>query len=206
MLIGVLVLARLVSIVVILQSGQEEEFSILGGDARRYAVIVGEEGTPYRDYDVEYPPLALGLMHAIERPTSLGTLTALSFSQLALELATAAVLAWAWSRRAAITYLVLGSPMLLYPFPYLRIDLLSVFLAVLGLGLLRRGRERTGGAALALSVFANNPRAIRCYQKAGFVHEGCLRQALYRNGQFHDEYRFSILRDEWSGTDPDRCE
>ena len=149
-----LVFARLVSIVVVLQSGQEEEFSILGGDARRYAEIVGEEGTPYRDHDVEYPPLALGLMHAVERPTSLGTLTALSISQLALELATAAVLAWAWSRRAAITYLVLGSPMLLYPFPYLRIDLLSVFLAVLGLGLLRRGRERTGGVALALSVFA----------------------------------------------------
>ncbi len=154
MLIGVLVLVRLVSIATVLQSGQEEEFSILGGDARRYTEILDAEGTPYRDFDVEYPPLALGLMHLVEQPTPLGTLVALAISQLTLELATATVLAWAWSRRTAITYLVLGSPMLLYPFPYLRIDLLSVFLAVLGLGLLRRGRERTGGAALALSVFA----------------------------------------------------
>lgn len=44
---------------------------------------------------------------------------------------------------------------------------------------------------------ANNPRAIRCYQKAGFVQEGCLRQAVFRNGQYEDEYRFSMLRNEW---------
>ena len=93
-------------------------------------------------------------MHLVERPTPLGSLTALAVSQLALELATAGVLAWAWSRRTAVTYLVLGTPILLYPFAYLRIDLLSVFLAVLGLGLLRRRHEGLGGVALALSVFA----------------------------------------------------
>ncbi len=153
-LLGLLVVARVVSIVAVLQSGQEEEFSILGGDARRYAVILEGEGTPYRDFEVEYPPLALGLMHLVERPTPLGSLTALAVSQLTLELATAGVLAWAWSRRTAITYLALGAPILLYPFAYLRIDLLSVFLAVLGLGLLRRRRESLGGVALALSVFA----------------------------------------------------
>ncbi len=48
-----------------------------------------------------------------------------------------------------------------------------------------------------LSVYADNWRAVRVYQKAGFVHEGCLRQALYRHGQFVDEYRFAILREEW---------
>lgn len=51
---------------------------------------------------------------------------------------------------------------------------------------------------IALSVFGNNWRAIRVYQKAGFVHEGCLRQAQYRNGQYEDEYRFAILREEWN--------
>ncbi len=61
----------------------------------------------------------------------------------------------------------------------------------------RYGFEELNLNRIALSVFANNPRAIRCYQKAGFVQEGCLRQALYRGGQFHDEYRFAILRDEW---------
>ncbi len=51
---------------------------------------------------------------------------------------------------------------------------------------------------IELSVYADNWRAIRVYQKAGFVHEGCLRQAVYRNGRYLDEYRFAILREEWS--------
>jgi hypothetical protein len=153
--VGVLVLARVISIGVLLHSGVEDENSILGGDARRYEVILSGEGTPYRDFEVEYPPLALGLMKLVDRPTPLGTLTVLAVSQLALELATASVLAWAWSRRAAVVYLVLGTPMVLFPFPWVRIDLLSVFLAVLGLALLRRGRhEAGGGIALAASVFA----------------------------------------------------
>lgn len=50
---------------------------------------------------------------------------------------------------------------------------------------------------IQLSVFADNWRAIRAYQKAGFVHEGCLREAVYRNGRYVDEYRFAILREEW---------
>ena len=134
-LIGVLVLARLVSIVAVLQSGQEEEFSILGGDARRYAVILDEEGTPYRDFDVEYPPLALGLMHLVERPTPLGTLDG-PRRQPAGARAGHRRACWPGpgrvGRRSPTS--CSASPMLLYPFPYLRIDLLSVFLAVLGPG------------------------------------------------------------------------
>lgn len=48
-----------------------------------------------------------------------------------------------------------------------------------------------------LHVFADNWRAIRLYQKVGFVQEGCLRQAAYRQGRYDDVYVFSILRDEW---------
>jgi hypothetical protein len=152
--VGLLVLARLVAVGALLISGVEDEHSVLGGDARRYEVILSSEGTPYRDFEVEYPPVALGLMKLVDRPTPLATITLLAISQLALELATAGVLAWAWSKRAAITYLVLGTPMVLFPFPYVRIDLLSVFLAVLGLALLRRRRDAAGGAVLAVSVFA----------------------------------------------------
>jgi RimJ/RimL family protein N-acetyltransferase len=65
----------------------------------------------------------------------------------------------------------------------------------------RYGFEELNLNRIGLSVFSNNLRAIRCYQKAGFVHEGCLRQALYRNGQFHDEYRFAMLRSEWDELD-----
>ncbi|MDM8007533.1 MAG: GNAT family protein [Phycisphaerae bacterium] len=62
---------------------------------------------------------------------------------------------------------------------------------------LRYGFEELNLNRIALSVFSNNPRAIRCYQKAGFVQEGCLRRAVFRNGRYEDEYRFAVLRDEW---------
>ena len=48
-----------------------------------------------------------------------------------------------------------------------------------------------------LAVYADNWRAIRMYQKVGFVQEGCARQARYNNGRYQDEYRFAILRSEW---------
>ncbi len=48
-----------------------------------------------------------------------------------------------------------------------------------------------------LEVFAGNWRAIRTYQKVGFVQEGCFRQASYRNGEYQDVYHFAMLRSEW---------
>ena len=62
---------------------------------------------------------------------------------------------------------------------------------------MRYGFEELNLNRISLWVFGNNIRAIRCYQKAGFVHEGCDRQAVYVNGQYHDVYRFAILREEW---------
>ncbi len=61
----------------------------------------------------------------------------------------------------------------------------------------RYGFEILNLNRIALSVYANNPRAIFAYQRAGFVHEGCHREALYRGGEYIDEYRFAILREEW---------
>lgn len=48
-----------------------------------------------------------------------------------------------------------------------------------------------------LRVYASNLRAIRAYEKAGFVHEGRMRQAEYRNGVFDDVLLMSVLRSEW---------
>lgn len=62
---------------------------------------------------------------------------------------------------------------------------------------LRYGFEELNLNRIALWVFAGNPRAISCYQKAGFQPEGCERQAAYRNGRYEDVYRFAILRAEW---------
>ena len=51
---------------------------------------------------------------------------------------------------------------------------------------------------VALTVYAYNERAIRCYLKSGFQHEGAMRQARYVDGQYYDELMMGILRDEFS--------
>lgn len=48
-----------------------------------------------------------------------------------------------------------------------------------------------------LRVFESNPRAIRAYEKAGFVHEGRQRQAEYHSGRYWDVLFMSVLRNEW---------
>ncbi len=48
-----------------------------------------------------------------------------------------------------------------------------------------------------LGVFSHNPRAIRAYEKAGFVCEGCDRKAHWKHGAYHDMLRYAALRDEW---------
>jgi RimJ/RimL family protein N-acetyltransferase len=50
---------------------------------------------------------------------------------------------------------------------------------------------------VALTVFEFNARAIRSYQKCGFVEEGRARQAIFRDGRFWDEIHMSVLLDEW---------
>jgi len=50
---------------------------------------------------------------------------------------------------------------------------------------------------IALSVYENNPRAIRSYEKAGLTIEGRQRQAHYDEGQFFDMILMSILRSDW---------
>lgn len=48
-----------------------------------------------------------------------------------------------------------------------------------------------------LSVYSFNERALKSYAKVGFVLEGSRRQAIYRDGHYHDVHLMSILRDEW---------
>ncbi len=50
---------------------------------------------------------------------------------------------------------------------------------------------------ISLTVYENNPRAIRAYEKAGLVTEGRLRQDHYHNGKYFDVLIMSILRSEW---------
>ena len=55
-----------------------------------------------------------------------------------------------------------------------------------------------------LEVYAYNPRGRRSYEKCGFVLEGTLRSAIYRQGKFHDVDLMAILSDEWAAQDRKR--
>ena len=46
-------------------------------------------------------------------------------------------------------------------------------------------------------MLSYNERAIRAYERAGFVRKGVLRQIVQRDGQRYDMFAYSILRDEW---------
>jgi len=48
-----------------------------------------------------------------------------------------------------------------------------------------------------LRVYADNVRAVRCYEKAGFVYEGRMREGVYKNGKYDDVILMSVLRSEW---------
>ena len=48
-----------------------------------------------------------------------------------------------------------------------------------------------------LQVLTSNERACHTYEKVGFVREGMLRSAVYKNGKFVDLYLYSILKEEF---------
>jgi RimJ/RimL family protein N-acetyltransferase len=54
---------------------------------------------------------------------------------------------------------------------------------------------------IELEVYAENARALRSYQKAGFVLEGTLRQRHFSEGRHSDVMVMSLLRDEWEAQD-----
>lgn len=63
--------------------------------------------------------------------------------------------------------------------------------------LLKHGFHTLNLNRIALDVYETNPRAIRSYEKAGFVHEGRRRQAMYKDGRYVDILQMSVLRSEW---------
>jgi len=63
--------------------------------------------------------------------------------------------------------------------------------------LLRYGFTEFNLHRISLDVFEYNPRAIRCYEKAGFVVEGRQREFLNREGRRWDMIYMGILRQEW---------
>jgi diamine N-acetyltransferase len=65
--------------------------------------------------------------------------------------------------------------------------------------LLQHGFDTLNLNRIALDVYVTNLRALRAYEKVGFVHEGCKRQAVFKNGKYVDILQMSVLREEWKG-------
>jgi len=49
---------------------------------------------------------------------------------------------------------------------------------------------------LWLTALIDNPRAVRCYEKCGFVREGLLRQESYVDGKYRDVLMMALLRED----------
>lgn len=67
--------------------------------------------------------------------------------------------------------------------------------------LLRHGFETLNLHRIYLRVYSTNPRARRSYEKAGFVLEGTMREAVYRQGRYADIHIMSVLRPEWDAAE-----
>ena len=65
--------------------------------------------------------------------------------------------------------------------------------------LLQHGFNTLNLNRIALDVYHTNLRAVRSYEKAGFVQEGCKRQAVFKEGKYIDLIQMSVLRQEWEG-------
>jgi ribosomal-protein-alanine N-acetyltransferase len=51
---------------------------------------------------------------------------------------------------------------------------------------------------VVLAVYANNPAAVRLYEKVGFQKEGCLRDQIFYKGEYIDKYYMGIFSNQFS--------
>ena len=63
--------------------------------------------------------------------------------------------------------------------------------------MLRHAFNNLGLHRVYLRVYETNPRAVHSYEKAGYVHEGRMRQAQFKDGKFIDVLLMSALSTEW---------
>ncbi|MET0420438.1 MAG: glycosyltransferase family 87 protein, partial [Acidimicrobiia bacterium] len=123
-------------------------------DAERYHHIAAHSGVPYADFEVEYPPVTLAFIEVVAQGDVRSTLRGVGLASFVLDLLTLGAVAYGFGRRAGLAYLVLSTPLFLLPFVYFRVDFLVVALTAWGLALVKRKFDASGGALLALAVFA----------------------------------------------------
>ena len=67
--------------------------------------------------------------------------------------------------------------------------------------MLRHGFNHMNLNRIFLRVIEHNLRGIKAYEHAGFVHEGRLRQDVFREGTYRDVLVMSVLKQEWQDGD-----
>lgn len=63
--------------------------------------------------------------------------------------------------------------------------------------LLGYGFETLGLHRIELRVYESNPRAIRCYERAGFRREGEKREARWWAGRWWSVFEYALLEQDW---------
>ena len=59
------------------------------------------------------------------------------------------------------------------------------------------GFDRLNLHRIYLGVTDENKGGVRAYEKAGYVHEGILKEDIYRNSRYYDSVRMGILRKDY---------
>ena len=128
--------------------------TVLPGDVRRFHRIASRRGTPYADFAVEYPPITLGAIEALDGRTVRDATVHVMWSQVALDAVVALLLAWGWGRRAAFDVPAARSrvPLVPVPVPAPRPPLRRARRR--GLALARRRAVIAGGALVGIACFA----------------------------------------------------
>ena len=63
--------------------------------------------------------------------------------------------------------------------------------------MLRNLIDQCGLHRVGLVTLASNAPSLALYRKLGFVEEGRERQAIFRDGQYHDLIAMGLLAAEW---------
>jgi ribosomal-protein-alanine N-acetyltransferase len=65
--------------------------------------------------------------------------------------------------------------------------------------LINYGFQQLNLHRISSAAVAFNERSIKLHRKLGFREEGRRREAVFKNGRYHDHVMFGLLREEWKG-------
>jgi hypothetical protein len=120
-------------------------------DAAQYRSIADKAGRPYREFNVAYPPLALGMFRTLG-PRHFGPFRQrLLALQVLCQGLVVLLLFRVWGKRAGWSYLALSTPMLFVV--YTGFDLVGVALAICAAALVKKGHPFAGGFGFVAGAF-----------------------------------------------------